>query len=63
MKDNRNRYEDKLLYRFSKVVPEGVKVAVVADRGFADYNLFKYQEEDLAFGYVIRLPGSYYVTS
>ena len=54
LKDNRNRYEDELLYRFSKVVPEGVKVTVVADRGFADCNLFKYLEEDLGFGYVIR---------
>ena len=63
LKDNRNRYEDELLYRFWKVVPEGVKVTVVADRGFADCNLFKYLEEELGFGYVIRLPGSYYVTS
>ena len=63
LKDNRNRYEDELLYRFSKVVPEGVGVTVVADRGFADCNLFKYLEEDLGFGYVIRLPASYYVTS
>ena len=50
LKDNRNRYEDELLYRFAKVVPEGVKVTVVADRGFADCNLFKYLEEDLGFG-------------
>ena len=62
LKDNRNRYEDELLYRFSKVVPDGVRVTVVADRGFADCNLFKYLE-DLGFGYVIRLPASYYVTS
>ena len=26
LKDNRNRYEDELLYRFRKVVPEGVHV-------------------------------------
>ena len=51
-----------LLYRFSEVVPAGVKVTVVADRGFADCNLFKFLEE-LGFGYVIRLPASYYVTS
>ena len=62
LKDNRNRYEDELLYRFWKVVPKGVKVTVVADRGFADCNLFRHLEE-LGFGYVIRLPGSYYVTS
>ena len=36
LKDNRNRYEDELLYRFSEVVPDGVEVTVVADRGFAD---------------------------
>lgn len=61
LKDNRNRYEDELLYRFSKVVPDGVGVTVVADRGFADCNLFKYLDEELGFGYVIRLPASYYV--
>ena len=63
LKDNQNRYEDELLYRFSKEVPEGVKVTVVADRGFADCNLFKNLEEELGFDYVIRLPGSYYITS
>ena len=63
LNDNRNRYEDELLYRFSKVVPAAVKVTVVADRGFADCNLFQYLDEELGFGYVIRLPASYYVTS
>ena len=63
LKDNRNRYEDELLYQFSKVVPDAVAVTVVADRGFADCKLFKNLEEELGFGYVIRLPASYYVTS
>ena len=63
LKDSRNRYVDELLYRFSKVVPDAVGVTVAADRGFADCNLFKYLEEELRFGYVIRLPASYYVTS
>ena len=63
LKDNQNRYEDELLHRFRKVVPDGVKVTLVADRGFADCNLFKILEEELGFDYVIRLPGSYYVTS
>ena len=63
LKDNRNRYEDELVYRFSEVVPDGVEVTVVADRGFADCNLFKNLDEELGFGYVIRLPASYYVTS
>ena len=38
-------------------------MTVVADRGFADCNLFKNLDEDLGFGYVIRLPANYYVTS
>ena len=63
LKGRRNEYEDELLYRFSKVVPQGVGVTVVADRGFADCKLLKYIGEELKFGYVIRLPGSYYVTS
>ena len=63
LKDNRNRYEDELLYRFSQVVPEGVAVTVVADRGFADCKLFEYLEKQLRFGYVIRLPASCYVTA
>ena len=63
LKGNRNEYEDELLHRFSKVVPRGVGVTVVADRGFADCKLLRYLGEELGFAYVIRLPGSYYITS
>ena len=34
LKGKRNAHEDALLYRLYEVVPEGVKVTVVADRGF-----------------------------
>lgn len=30
------RFEDQLLSRFKEVLPEGVKVILLADRGFAD---------------------------
>ena len=38
-------------------------MTAVADRGIADFKLFKYLEEKLGPGYVVRLPASYYVTS
>ena len=46
-----------------ETVPEGVKVTVVADRGFADGKLFKALSEVLGFEYVIRMRGDFYVTS
>ncbi len=56
-------YEDALLHRFREVVPEGVAVTVIADRGFADCKLLRYLSEELGFGYVVRLRNQYYVTS
>ena len=47
----------------TKVVPEGVKVTVVADRGFADCSLFEHLAGNLGFEYVIRLRGNIYVTN
>ena len=40
MKGKRNDHEDALLKRLREVVPEDVKVTVLADRGFADCDLF-----------------------
>jgi hypothetical protein len=37
------------------VLPEGVRVTVVADRGFADSKLFVFRAEELGFDYLIRL--------
>ena len=62
LKGNRNRHEDELLRRLYEVIPEGVKVTVVADRGFADCSLFEYLADELCFEYVIRLRGNFYVS-
>lgn len=62
LKGRQTDYEDELLRRLYEVLPEGVEVTVVADRGFADCKLLEYLTEELGFGYVIRLRGQYYVT-
>ena len=62
LKGNRNRHEDELLRGLYEVIPEGVKVTVVADRGFADCSLFEYLADELCFEYVIRLRGNFYVS-
>ena len=63
LKGHQTQYEDALLHRLYEVVPEGVQVTVVADRGFADCKLFAFLNEELGFGYVIRLKGHYYITN
>jgi len=62
LKGAQSEYEDALLHRLREVLPEGVKVTVVADRGFADCKLLAYLAEELKFDYVIRLRGQYYIT-
>ena len=62
LKGKRNNHEDELLYRLHEVTPEGVKVTVVADRGFADCSRFEHLAGNLGFEYVIRLRGNFYVT-
>ena len=63
LKGNQRRYEYELLCRLREVLPAGVKVTVVADRGFGDCKLFYALTTELAFEYVIRLRGDIYVTS
>ena len=63
LKDQRNVYEDSLLIRLKEVVPEGVLVTVIADRGFMDTNLMEIMRDTWGFGYVIRLRGNVIVTS
>jgi hypothetical protein len=62
LKDKRNDYEDELLYRLKEVLPEGVKVTVLADRGFGDIKLYDYLRQDLGFDFVIRFRGNIKVT-
>ena len=63
LKGNQRRYEYEVLCRLREVLPDGVKVTVVADRGFADCKLFYALTTELGFEYVIRLRGDVYVTN
>src|SRR5215213_10510988 len=42
LKDARNDYEDACLRRLAEVLPAGVRVTILADRGFADTKLFDF---------------------
>ncbi|MFY2558291.1 IS4 family transposase [Corallococcus terminator] len=53
LKGNRAEAEDTLLLHLKHCVPEGVKVTVLADRGFADSKLYALLGE-LGFDYVVR---------
>lgn len=55
LKHNRARYEDQLLRRLKEVLPEGVQVTLVANRGFADKKSFTFLSEELGFRYIIRI--------
>lgn len=63
LKGNRNRYEDELLQRLKDVLPEGVKVTLLADRGFGDQKLFEFLRHTLGFEFIIRIRGNIIVTS
>ena len=63
LKDNQRRYEYEVLCRLREVLPDGVKVTIVADRGFAGCKLFYALTTELGFEYVIRLRGDVYVTN
>lgn len=62
LKNNRNDYEDELLYRFREVLPNDIKVTVLADRGFGDTKLYDFLKQDLGFDFVIRFRGNSSVT-
>jgi len=54
LKDKRNTYEDTLLHQFKEALPKGVKVTVLADRGFGDTKLYDFLKTALGFDFVIR---------
>src|SRR5450759_5531093 len=56
LKGRRNDYEDTLLLRLREVLPSGVKVTVLADRGFGDQNLYAHLTA-LGFAFIIRFRG------
>jgi hypothetical protein len=57
LKDRRNEYEDRCLSRFAGVLPAGIRVTILADRGFGDQKLFAFLRA-LGFDYVIRFRGN-----
>ena len=62
LKDRRNAIEDLCLSRLAEILPEGVTVTVLADRGFGDVKLFGFLDT-LGFAYVIRFRGNIQVTA
>ena len=56
LKGRRNAYEDEVLVRLHEVLPPGVHVTVLADRGFGDQKLYTFLTE-LGFGFIIRFRG------
>lgn len=59
--EQRNAFEDACLCRLAEVLPSGVTVTILADRGFGDHKLFAFLAK-LGFGYVIRFRGNIHVT-
>jgi hypothetical protein len=62
LKERRNEYERRCVSRLAETVPAGVKVTILADRGFGDQKLYAFLSE-LKFEYVIRFRANIYVTN
>ena len=62
LKNQRNDFEDLCLSRLKALLPEGVAVTILADRGFGDVKLFAFLD-GLGFRYVIRFRGNIHVTA
>src|SRR4029079_13742768 len=63
LKDRRNGYEYQALVRLAEALPIGIKVCLVADRGFGDRKLYRLLTEELKFDFVIRFRGNITVTA
>lgn len=63
LKRRRNYYEDGLLEELHKAVPDGVRVTLVADRGFGDHKLYECLTGELGWDYIIRFRENIQVTS
>jgi hypothetical protein len=62
LKGQRNAHADELLGLLADVLPQGVRVTVVADRGFSDLKLSRFLKE-LGFESIMRVRGVVYVAS
>jgi len=63
LKHRRSIYEHRVLVRLAELLPAGVEVCIVADRGFGDQKLYRVLTEELYFDYIIRFRGNIAVTS
>jgi hypothetical protein len=63
LKNHRNEYEYQALVRLADALPAGIRVCIVADRGFGDQKLYRFLTEQLKFDYVIRFRGNITVTA
>jgi hypothetical protein len=62
LKGRRNQHEDDVLQRFHEVLPAGVHVTVLADRGFGDQKLYAFLT-GLGFDFIVRFRQTVAVTS
>lgn len=62
LKGRRAQYETEVLLRLHEVLPAGVRVTVLADRGFGDQDLYA-QLRDFGFDFVVRFRGDVTVES
>jgi hypothetical protein len=53
LKNQRNEHEYQIIRRLQEILPEGVSITLLADRGFGDQKLFAYLEL-LGWSYAIR---------
>jgi hypothetical protein len=58
----RNTYEDDLIQQVAEAMPKGVRVTLLADRGFGDTKLYAFLKQ-LGWGYVIRFRGCIHVAT
>lgn len=63
LKGQRSQHEDALLERFRAVLPKGVKVTILADRGFGDQAMYELLKDQLGLEFVVRFRGIVKVTS
>jgi hypothetical protein len=61
LKDHRNDYEDEVIERLAAVLPDDVKVTLLADRGFGDQKLYELLKS-IGFEFVIRFRECIHVT-
>jgi hypothetical protein len=54
LKDWRNIHEDAVLLRLKETLPPGIRVTVLADRGFCDADLYRHLKEEMGFDFIIR---------